>query len=51
MNNDENPSTSFALTFNRTGAFSAFNLNSIAWIPGTENLEILSSSVQLSAML
>ena len=51
QNNDENPSTSFALTFNRTGAFGTFNLNSIAWMPGTENLEILSSSVQLSAML
>lgn len=46
QNNDRNtPATSFVLEFARQG------IENITWWPGTENLEIMSSNVQLSAIL
>jgi hypothetical protein len=41
--------TCFSVLFSRTGAFSV--LNNITWTPGTENLEILSSNVNLASIL
>ena len=44
-NDSNNPSTSFMLTL------SGNSINGISWNPGTENLEILSSNIQLAAIL
>ena len=49
VNGDNNPSTSFAVLFSRSGLFSV--LDTIMWSPGTENLEILSSNTSLVTML
>ena len=50
-NADNNPVSSFAVLFTRTGALRHFVLDNIMWHPGTENLEILSSNVRLAAEL
>ena len=48
-NQDNTPVTSFSVVFTRSNGH--FILDTITWNPGTENLEILSSNVQLSAVL
>ena len=46
---DNNPITNFVLDMSKQGG--GYNLDSIAWSPGTESLEILSSNVPLSAVI
>lgn len=48
-NQDNTPVTSFSVVFTRSAGH--FVLDTITWNPGTENLEILSSNVQLAAVL
>jgi hypothetical protein len=50
-NVDDTPSTSFAVQFSRTVAGGHFVLDTISWNPGTDNLEVLSSNMRLSAEL
>ena len=50
-NESNTPATSFSVLFNRSGHSRHFVLDTIMWNPGTENLEILSSNVQLAAEL
>lgn len=49
QSDENNPTTNFVLGMSRQGE--GYNLDSISWSPGTENLEILSSNVSLSAVI
>lgn len=46
---DNSPITNFGIDMSRQGG--GYNMDSIAWSPGTESLEILSSNVPLSAVI
>lgn len=48
-NQDNSSSSSFNVVFTRSAAFRHFVLDTIMWNPGTENLEIISGSGQLTA--
>ena len=48
-NDDNNPITSFEVLFSRTNAFLV--LENITWSPGMDNLEIISNSMSMAAVL